>query len=180
MFVAGRSLKSILDMQAFNILNLKLSPCSECCFLSFWAIPLRLNFFFLLFYKIQAPGNHPRERIQQTISTLCSQKLVHIGVCFNSLALLQHFTSFEYVVINYFWPHRGISLWSIWVFTVDLPCLADCPVCTEYTGVVISPCPDPGRKQSTATKTYNTIPRLMAYKQQESCCLYAICLGIVL
>jgi len=35
------------------------------------------------------------------------------------------------------------------------------------TGVLISPEPDPERKQATATKTYNTIPRLMAYKQQE-------------
>ena len=56
-------------------------------------------FLFLLFYKIQAPGNHPRERIQQTVSTWCSQKLVHIGVCFNSHVLLQYVTSFEYVVI---------------------------------------------------------------------------------
>ena len=36
----------------------------------------------------------------------------------------------------------------------------------SYTGVLISPYPDPGKKQATAIKTYNTIPRIMAYKQQ--------------
>ena len=30
------------------------------------------------------------------------------------------------------------------------------------TGVMISSKSDPGRKQATATETYNTIPRLMA------------------
>jgi hypothetical protein len=34
-----------------------------------------------------------------------------------------------------------------------------------HYGVLISPLPDPGRKQATATKTYNTIPRLVVYKQ---------------
>jgi len=37
----------------------------------------------------------------------------------------------------------------------------------DVTRVLISPEPDPGMKQATATKTYNTIPRRMAYKQQE-------------
>ena len=33
--------------------------------------------------------------------------------------------------------------------------------------MLISPQPDPGRKQATATKTYNTIPRLTVYKQLQ-------------
>ena len=37
----------------------------------------------------------------------------------------------------------------------------------EVAGVLINSYPDPRRKQATATKTYNTIPRLMAYKQQQ-------------
>ena len=39
------------------------------------------------------------------------------------------------------------------------------PPC-DITGVLISPQPDRGRKQATVTKAYNTIPRLMVYKQQ--------------
>ena len=35
------------------------------------------------------------------------------------------------------------------------------------TGVLISSYLDPGRKQATATETYNTIPGLIAYKQQQ-------------
>jgi len=37
----------------------------------------------------------------------------------------------------------------------------------SYTGVLISPYPDHGRKLATATKTYNTILRITVYKQQQ-------------
>ena len=77
-----------------NVLDFKLSPCSECCIFFFWLISRRLNFMRRRFgtlssifiggvsrrlkpsmkmeladcsetsaYKIQTPGNHPKERI---------------------------------------------------------------------------------------------------------------------
>jgi hypothetical protein len=35
-----------------------------------------------------------------------------------------------------------------------------------HTGVLISPQPDPGRTQATASETYNSIPIFMAYKRE--------------
>jgi len=58
---------------------------------------------------------------------------------------------------------------------LQIPITKDLNKYVSSSGVLISSKPDPGRKQATATKTYNTIPRLMAYKQQEHtavvCCL---------
>jgi len=44
-----------------NTLDFKLSPCPECCMLSFGWFP---GFWILYAYKIQTPGNHPKESIE--------------------------------------------------------------------------------------------------------------------
>ena len=143
MFHVGRALKSILDMQTLSILDFKLLPCSECCVLSFGWFPGVWILLFLLFYKIQAPGNPPRERIQHTLSSWCSQNLLHMGVFFNSHALLQCITSFEYVVTNCMFLALSwvfILIHMSFFFTIDLPCLVDCPVCVQNIPISASPC----------------------------------------
>ena len=65
---------------------------------------------------------------------------------------------------------------------MDLTFPVNCPsrmnhLVTEnflYTGVLIYPKSDPGRKQTTETKTYNTIPRFTAYKQKQY--ISAVCM----
>ena len=43
----------------------------------FWVIPQRLNFY--MGYKIQTPGNRPKERIQQSTAV---STFMHIGLMY--------------------------------------------------------------------------------------------------
>ena len=71
-----------------------------------------------------------------------------------------------YITTNWYIATKSNRSWNC-VGNMAESRRADWSQTRTNTGVLISPKPDLGRKQATATKIYNIIPRLMAYKQQQ-------------
>ena len=58
-------IKAMIGTASHLLLHFQLSPCFECCILSF-------GWFSSIGTKIQTPENHPKERTQQPSSCLCN------------------------------------------------------------------------------------------------------------
>jgi len=73
------NISSVVFMN-FSVLDFKLSPCSECCMLSFGLFPGVWILYTdvsehsvcseMSAYKIQTPGNDPKESIQHNFSVI--------------------------------------------------------------------------------------------------------------